>query len=221
MKKLITILTIMIVLVGAVFAASTDSSLIVTTKINSLEPTFKLSTAETGTATSEVALGTAGTLSNAYAITTDYLLANDATVTFYVRQISMSRSVKTYTLTATATDLVLYQYPNQAGNGNILVSTTAHPADPEYKRFEVTGRDTSTGIAVVKTFADGALETAKATYGGAADGSSKTITYKGNAVGSASSTDIVVASFTCTWNDNINAVSGDYQATVTLTVEAT
>ena len=209
MKKfLITLLMMAVVLVGVFAATSTgDATLIVTTKINALEPTFRLATDQVF----DDLGGDAGTLSNAHVITADALLAGDESVTFFVKQISMSRSVKTYTLSATATDLVLYKYKNPSG-GDVLVSATPHPATDAEKKFEV---DATT----VNTFANGDLADAKATYGGTT--SSKTITYKGNAQQATEVAPVTVASFICTWGQNENAVTGDYQATITLTIAST
>ena len=207
MKKfLIALLMMAVVLVGVFAATSTgDATLVITTKINGIEPTFRLAA---GSVYDDLG-GDAGTLANAYVITTDDLLDANQTVTFNVNQISKSRSVKTYTLSATATDLVLYQYPNAAGNGVVAVTTTAHPADEQYKKFTV-------GSTTVNTFASGDLAAAKATYGGNA--TAKTITYLGNAQPATADAPVTVATFTCTWNKNEDAVSGDYQATVTLTI---
>ncbi len=208
MKKFLIALLMMAVVLVGVFADATstgDASLIITTHINAIEPTFRLAA---GTVYDDLG-GAAGTLDNAYVITTDELLNANQTVTFNVNQISKSRSVKTYTLSATATDLVLYQYPNAAGTGVVAVTTTAHPADEQYKKFTVNSK-------TVNTFADGSLAAAKATYGG--DATAKTITYLGNAQPATTDAPVTVATFTCTWNKNEDAVSGDYQATVTLTI---
>ena len=219
MKKLIAILTIAIVLVGAVFAADStgSASLTVQTKINGGEPVFKLAT---DTVSVDLATGGA-TGTTAHTITADALLSADQTVTFLVVQTNKSRSTKTYTLTATASDLVLYQYPDPTDpTQNILCSTTAHPAAESYKKFTIQG-----GTTVATLTGNDAQETpapyipaAKATYAG--NGSaSLSITYKGNAFGAAN-TDSTVARFTCTWDDNEDAVAGDYQATVTLTISS-
>lgn len=206
MKKFLIAIMMMAVVLTGVFAATStgDATLIVTTKISAIEPTFRLAA---GSVYDDLG-GDAGTLANAYVIDTDSLLDANQTVTFNVNQISKSRSVKTYTLSATASDLVLYQYKN-ASNVDTLVSDTAHPADEQYKKFTV-----ATGT--VNTFANGGLDAAKATYGG--DATAKTITYLGNAQSATEAAPVTVATFTCTWNKNADAVSGDYQATVTLTI---
>lgn len=209
MKKFFIAILMMAVVLTGIFAATStgDASLIITTHINAIEPTFRLATDQVY----DDLGGDAGTLANAHVITTDALLTADQTVTFLVNQISRSKSVKTYTLSATATDLVLYKYKNAAG-ADVLVSDTAHPATDAEKKFEV---DATT----VNTFANGDLASAKATYGGSS--SALTITYKGNAQPATEAAPVTVASFTCTWGDNEDAVTGDYQATVTLTIAST
>ena len=211
MKKFLACLLVFVFVVAGIFADAATStgnaSLVVTTHINAIEPTFRLATDQV----SDDLGGDGGTLANAHVITTDALLTADQTVTFLVNQISRSKSVKTYTLSATATDLVLYKYKN-AANEDVLVSATPHPATDAEKKFVV---DATT----VNTFANGDLESAKATYGGTS--TSLTITYKGNAQPATELAPVTVARFTCTWGDNDDAVTGDYQATVTLTITST
>ena len=212
MKKFLIALLMMAVVFAGVFAATStgNASLVITTHINAEEPTFRLATDQKY----DDLGGDAGTLANAHVITTDALLTADQTVTFLVKQISKSKSFKTYTLSATATDLVLYRYQlpngswqNVSGEGGV-----AHPATDAEKKFVV---DATT----VNTFANGDLAETKATYGGSS--SALTITYLGNAQPATEAAPVTVASFTCTWGDNADAVTGDYQATVTLTIAST
>ncbi len=218
MKKLIAILTIMIVLVGAVFAATPtgNAAILVTSSIEPVEPTFKMYTAqvsvELANQTAEQAR-TAALAGSAHVITANALLENNQAVVFTVQQLTNSRSVKTYTLSAAATDLVLYKYQDANGD-DVLVSETPHPATDAEKKFTV---DATT----VNTFANGSLTSAQATYGGTAI--EKTITYKGTFIDTTSDgkAPIDVASFTCTWGANPIAVTGDYRATVTLTISST
>ena len=207
MKRILIALLMMAAVFCGVFAATStgDASLIVTTKINATEPTFRLATDQVY----DDLGGNAG--ANAHVITADALLTANQSVTFLVKQISMSRSVKTYTLTAEATDLILYKYEDANGD-EVLVSEHVHPATDAEKKFVV---DHET----VETFANGDLATAKATYGG--DATTKTITYKGNAQQATEVAPVTVASFICTWGANANAVTGDYQATITLTIAST
>ena len=217
MKKLIAILTIAIVLVGAVFATSSNSSITVTTHIGNIEPSFKLSTTQVSTALGSNAAG-------AHEITEDALLASNQTVEFIITQINRSKSVKTYTLTATAEDLVLYKYKNAAGS-DVLVSTTAHPATDAEKKFSIVGG--TSGTWTVDTFTSTTagenptpfIPTSKVTYGGSSSG--LTVTYKGNALVASEEAPVTVAKFTCEWAANNDAVTGDYQATVTLTISTT
>ena len=219
MKKLITILTIMIVLVGAVFAdpaatSTGNTSILVTTSISAVEPTFKLYSGAIESLladqTVDEAKAAAVAANHPVVIDTNSLLTEAQTVTFKVSQITNSRSIKAYTLAAEATDLVLYKYKN-AQNQDVLEETTAHPAAAGKKKFEVQA-------TTVNTFANGSLSTDDATYGG--DGSAKTITYKGTSIDvtGQGKAPIDVATFTCTWNPNDQAVTGDYRATVTLKI---
>ena len=220
MKKLIAILTIAIVLVGAVFAATSEgaSAIRVTTHVNAIEPTFRLKageiTSDLAAAADQAAVNaiTAAALAGntSYVIDTDALLTASQTVTFYVQQISRSKSTKTYTFEATATDLVLYKYLDTNGD-EVLVSEEEHPATDAEKKFTVSS-------TTVNTFANGALPAAKATYSGTA--SAKTVEYLGNAQPASVESPVNVVSFTCTWGANNDAVTGDYQATVTLTISA-
>ena len=142
----------------------------------------------------------------AHRIPVDELLKDDYTVEFSVIQQTASRSTKTYKFSATATDLVLYQYPGVQGD-TILVADTPHPANDSKKSFNVESM-------VVNTFIEGVVTTDKGTYGGSA--SELTLEYKGGL----QEAGITVTKFTCTWLKNIHAAAGDYRATVTLTVTA-
>ena len=218
MKKFLACLLVFVFVVAGIFADATSTgaaALRITTCINATEPTFKLSTAQLesnlATAANSAAVdaitATALAGEDSHEITEDLLLSAAQTVDFVVTQVTASRSVKTYTLSATATDLVLYKYKNPAGE-DVLVSATPHPATDAEKKFVV-------GATTVNTFANGDLEAAKATYGGTT--SAKTITYKGTTVPA----NVDVATFTCTWGANADAVTGEYQATVTLTITST
>ena len=218
MKKLIAILAIAIVLVGAVFATDSAASIKVTTSVNPVEPTFKLTTEQVNqnlaTVANQAAIDaiTAAALAGntAHEITADSLLVADQSVIFSVVQTNISKSVKTYTLSAVATDLLLYKYKNALGE-DVLVSVTPHPEtaiNAANTTFYVDEEDV--------IMEEGNLAPAKATYAG--DGTtSLSITYKGNA----QPADVTVATFTCTWGSNEDAVTGEYQGTITLKISST
>ena len=217
MKKLIAILTIAIVLVGAVFATDA-ASIRVTTSINAVEPIYQLKTAQItedlAVAANQAAIDaiTAAALAgnDSHVITTDALLTANQSVTFSVYQTNISNSVKTYTLSAVATDLLLYKYKNAQGE-DVLVSATPHPETAEHPE------NTTFAVAAANAVMNkGNLADAKATYEGNGT-TALSITYKGNA----QPADVVVATFTCTWGANADAVTGDYQGTVTLTISST
>ena len=214
MKKLIAILTIAIVLVGAVFAADLgQADIVVTTTIAPAVPNFKLvsGSAEdtlgdnTTVATTKVELATDLTADNATA----------ETVTFTIKQVGRARTTKAFTFTATATDLLLVKYTNAAGNEVANSGNTASTADAADQKFEVNGGNNGTWS--VNTFANSTvLTSSQATMAGAST-TSYSVTYKGRPVAD----DTAVGSFTVTWNPNANAVEGTYEATVTLTCTST
>lgn len=218
MKRIITILAIMVVLVGTVFADATSTgaaSLKITTTITADEPTFKLSTTQVSSdlaaQTAQAAAAAALAGDSAHNIENDALLSANQTVKFTVTQVAKSRSTTMYTFTAAATNLELYEYQNASGNW-IQTATTAHPAADADKRFVVSAATVDTFAVPTVNEAPAGLTATQATYGGTA--SAKTITYLGSSV--AANTDVL--EFTCTWQQNADAVPGHYRATVTLTV---
>ena len=222
MKKAITILAIIAIVAGAVFAGDPvhdgASAIKVTTSVSNVEPIFVL---KSGNVTSDAHASdnagvrtpvatdaaTAAALDGdtSVVITTNDLLNGNQTVTFDVYQNNATKAIKKYQLTAKATDLELYQYKNSAGVTVPNSGNTAHPAAAGLKKFTVQQ-------TTVNTFANGDLTAAQATYDGTA--TAKTVEYLGTNVAA----DTKVASFTCTWKQNADAVVGDYQGTVTLTV---
>ena len=219
MKKLITILAIMIVLVSAVFATEDpnegNTSLKVVTLVTVIEPTFKLQTtkAVSGVLGSAVP-GVMGTVTSPDNNTTDaYHVINTNTLTsktetetsvdFEIIQTRTCKSYMYYTFTVAATDLQLKKVydnsgalvdftPAQTGyaNNQKFVCTTTAP-DPE--------RGTSDANIEDQTIAAGYK-----------------IKYNGVQVDE----ETQIATFTCTWTNNPEGMPGQYEATVTLTVAA-
>ena len=211
MKKLIAILMVLAIVAGFAFAddASTgNAQLTVITTINPPEPTFKLST----TQVEDGLGGNAG--ATKHVITADALLTAPQEVTFTITQTKLSKSVKAYTFTATATDLLLVRYKDPNGNTVNNVSPTEHPAAADAKKFPINGGNA--GVATVETFATADLTVDQATVTGA-DSASYVITYTGVTVDE----DTNVGTFTCQWAANADAVPGEYEATVILTVSST
>lgn len=228
MKKAITILAIIAIVACAVFADPVHdgaTAIKVTTSVSNIEPVFVLKTtqiaASPASATSTINAGvqtktavatataTANALSgdDAHEITVNALLEGDVEVKFEILQNNATRAIKKYEFTATATDLNLYQYKNSAGVTVQNSGNTAHPAAAALKVFEVAEETVSTFTAD-----DSELGDDQAEFGGT--GEALTVKYLGTNADAGTK----VAEFTCTWGQNEDAVVGDYQGTVTLTV---
>ena len=201
MKKLIAILTIAIVLVGAVFATD-NAALKLTVTVEEHVPTFALAIAAAETkfnpANDPVAANGANskTAVTANGTTAGELLANGQAlqVTFGILQnfVNYIKTQHGYTFTAEATNLVLLD------NG----SPKASPEDNE--KF-VAGEPTAvTGNNYIA-----------AAHGSWSD---NTVTYTGaKYVPAANGAEI--ATFSVTWGANADAVVGTYEATITLTMQ--
>jgi len=230
MKKAITILAVLIVLVGAVFADvhAGATAVKVTTSVSNVEPVFVIKVgdvtsavstvigkdettgAETRTPVTTANATSAALAGDAYHITTNDLLNGAKEVTFDVHQTNATKAILKYQFTAKATDLVLYKYPDSTGTLVDNSGTTAHTAPAAAQRFLVNGG--TDGEVSVSTFADGSLGATQAKYAGTT--SAKTVEYLGTNVAA----NTKVTSFKCTWNQNADAVVGEYQGTVTLTI---
>lgn len=210
MKKIFIVLTVLLMGVFTLSASTQAGVIKLVTSVSSAEPTFRLSTSTVNTDLSTVVdtaeienlRNTALNGMTVHTIAVDELLKGDHTVEFSVIQLTASRSTKTYTFSATATDLVLYRYPGVSGD-TILVSDTPHPANDSEKSFNVES-------TIINTFANGVVTADKGTYGGSASG--LTLEYRGGLQGAG----ITVTKFTCTWLKNIHASSGYIQAPVCL-----
>jgi len=232
MKKLITILTIMIVLVGAVFAvdpyegtktiSNGTAAIDITASVKELFPVYQLAVKTGAAAATSRNVGNGAEeilidegdvpVANKAAMTTDLVnqltAGNTAAVVFNVKQISQSRCEVDYEMVVTATKLVRVQWKDAAG-------------DTQQRTFEealdaATGEETFTqtiAIAHDFTYADsttiGTLQT-EPTDKIVAKYTGKTIT----------ATDSVIGTATVTWNGNQVAKPGEYEARVLLTVTA-
>lgn len=244
MKKLIIVLAIAIVLVGAVFA--TDSSLIVKATLAELAPTFGLTTTDTDVSSITMATyansaavvnGTASAITAAtgYATITDASVLTEAngsvTVTFSVLQISDSSTTRHYHLSAQATNLVRVKDPatNSAVNGGAgqIGLTSAFSGNNAIDANDMIPVDGGTnGIAVPAVVAG--ANSAVADYAtnhvmGEANSTTSTqldLTYDGVRIKVTSSSTFEVGKFDVKWNANNSARPGDYEACVVLTVSA-
>lgn len=227
MKKLIAILVIAIVMVGAVFAENVapnvgTANLKVVTLVGVVEPEFKLTTnnaSDSGllvgtpavVATMDNATETDATANDAYHVIAKNSLVSSAaaqtSVTFYVVQTNDCKSYKTYSFSATAGDLVMVKAYNAAGD---LVEYTGTPTAADHRVFEVVNTN-----GVVDTFGNTGADARFTTLVTDDTATLYKITYTGDEVLGGT-----VASFTCAWTNDANGVPGQYEADIRLTVTA-
>ena len=225
MKKLIAILTIAIVLVGAAFADVPNTgtaNVKVVTLIKVIEPEFKLTTnaSDSGALVADSSVATMDPAAEADTVANDRYHVIDVntmsategetTVTFFVKQTNSCKSYKTYTFEATATDLIMVKAYNNAGELVAYDYANATDANKLHRHFAVDN-------SVVATFSSTGAD-AKFTALVDQTNSSATaykITYTGDQV-----TEGTVASFTCAWTRDLQAVPGQYEADIRLTVTA-
>ena len=214
MKKLIAIVTIAIVLVGAVFAANTEQSyastnekLTIVTTVTRVEPTFKLvggTASDSITQESDsVSNDNWSTAYNGATLTlaaSDYNIATgDIKLFFAIRQKTNANIHKAYTFTVTASDLVYQKADNQdtkeftIQNGGIehLTANTT-----------LTGATTSTYPALTASV----------------DGSNLVATYTGVVnVPTTGDQYIEIGTFDVTWPETVDAIAGTYKADIKMT----
>jgi len=210
MKKIITILAIMIVLVGAVFADPTvagsnasdgTAQMIIKTTVTEQFPTFALKTTNNASGSASVVANPFEAEAPENATADDALIAASGTyaVTFGIYQTTTSRTSALYSFSYTATDLVLTDLADGTHVRN--VGTEVQDATEKFTINATSGVtvNTSTGFAPK-----------------AGAGNEHIIHYTGSNV--AANTD--VATFTVTWNKGNDQKAGDYKALITLTVAA-
>ena len=221
MKKLIAILTIAIVLVGAVFATDPingDTSdgtgkVVVTAVVSEQHPLFQIKTTSTTDTAGVSAIGKvsqsiattdpADPSTGSVTLTTDYLVNNDsATVSFSIGQINRSSSTAKYYLTVTAAPLKRVADPAGTAVSTYNAATEVFPLAEGDEAPEITRR-TVTGITIG---AGTTTNIMSLQYSGA------TITPTNNY--------LELGVFSVTWTKNANALAGTYTADVTLEVEA-
>ena len=220
MKKLIAILTVMIVLVGSVFAVNQEGSaaINITATIDQELPTFQLNIKSDETATEgkpAVSVGDdAATTAFTSASVNSLKGGTDVEVHFEITQTHDARlgenSAKhIYHFSVAATNLVLQ---NAQGTGDAATQN-------DNTRFEVvdgtpdinslsTNATTASDITVRKDTQHGETTITTATV------EAGTVTYKGGLV----PTSTVLGNFIVGWHGNAGAAPGTYKATVTLTV---
>ena len=222
MKKLIAILAVMIVLVGAVFATDTTNTIKITTCINPVEPTFRLNGTSVNYQSHQT--DTADVSDTGLVDITDNYLFDHAstTVNFTITQISTSKSYSTYTFSVKASDLRLVEGSDSTSYTFADWANTYDGHDDMI--LPIDGRGTDGASLDASGYLAIAL-TAHADYTHidleAASGS-VSAEYDGHQVvaGESNPAPVELASFSCTWNQNAAAMAGDYEAYVVLTVSA-
>ena len=213
MKKfLIALLMMAVVFVGAFaepLAANDKAQLTVNAEVKLQYPIFSLQATAWGTNGdgTNASLGTADVMEHGSLtpVTTvrigdDVLTENDATITFTINQTNLSRVKGTYTLSVSATNLILDKITQQNGT-KAAVSAEEKAAN----FFAVSGAPTIDDVDVTNT------SMVTTTPGQVA------ITYNGKKVGSTSAV-TPLATFDYTWTHDDAAAAGDYKADVTLTI---
>ncbi len=211
MKKLITILVIMMVLVGAVFADSKLNELKVTMTVKDAEPSFKLyGSKSNGTSSTGMTAGAdvteAKTSTNAVALDDDAILAaGGATVYCVIRQEARTdnkdvRSTKTYYFTIEATEL---------SDGNTTATSGHKTALPTVSAITKNGSADVSGARTVTGAAAGSANTGTSPTG---TGRAKVV-YSGKKCSAAD-----LASFSVNWPQTDLVPGTGYEAYITMTV---
>lgn len=235
MKKLITVLAILVVLAGSVFAADTntigaqrsygEAEITIKALVPEDPPQFEIAipTTETdaGAQTSAITLRTitngvisaqtttTGKTSDLTAAAVTSLTgadANTVVVSFDINQATRANLKAGYTITITATELKLKTFLDGKKFGDEGVTATYDAAKHSFAVSDSTPKVT----AVTGTIAGVTLGKV------ATDDNTLTADYSGAAPVAAQK----LGSFDVEWKGNINAVAGNYEATVNMEVAA-
>ena len=216
MKKLVTILTMMIVLVCAVFA-DPEVSLNITAMLTAQVPSFRMAIASDTNVTSAAAVYSDSTIGASTANSTlsntslNSLIASSETVSVDIAlsQVANARLTGTgvsYVLSVEATDLILQSNGADVANPTATEKFTVADTTPAITRASETLTTTVNSVPITVatiTASDNAL----------------TIAYSGFvAASTANPRDL--GSFTVSWNANESAVAGNYKAAITLFVSS-
>ncbi len=234
MKKLITILTIMIVLVGVAFAvdpepvdASTDTrdqtptsaAIEIEATIKALNPRFSLATDDAtdldqDKETDEGAAKTKATLKTSVAA--GLVDSTNAVITFNIKQTTLARTTWTFNLSVEATNLIItkkYDPNNQeADQQGYVAASQAEKGIYFFQVADATPAIKSVNADIVKdnvTVAD--IDKNE---------NEITVVYNGTVNPTDYTTEGVIGSFDVTWGHKNTNVAGIYSADVTLTIEA-
>lgn len=204
MKKLITILVVMSVLVGFVFAAdpSGDAQINISATVSTLDPAYRL-TPKTITTVKENTTGTSATVgtNGSVALLTDMLLEGDASIVFTIDQIAKSRTKVSYDVSVTASDLTL----NSVASGHTTNQKFAY-AISDYKAEGIANELAGVNFVTTTKPSTGTFRFA----------------YTGSTINAdASSNAKVLGEFKVTWTGNADAEPGTYSAWVKITIATT
>ena len=213
MKKFLVALLMMAVVLTGVFAvdgykapdtkaASTGTAQInITTSIKEEWPKFQLAVKSGDAAVVTNDVNATANDFTASALTKDLTSDASATVVFAINQVSDSRTKDNYTLTVTATDLLLVK----KADNTAVAFTAEHTADQKF--VLTTGHATPRIDGVTITNVTGATP---------ASGNVLSTAYNGKKVKVADALEL--GTFSVTWNQNENAEAGDYEAHIILAV---
>ena len=214
MKKLITILTIMIVLVGAVFAtdpapadATGTAAIDIKAAVGPQYPTFQLKVTTATSGQGDIAYSTVAGANGQATIDTNALIEAPVTLEFAIDQITNSRCTVNYTINIKATDLVI---TNPVDAQNIAPDETFTVGD--------IGNLSATGaINNKRTVAVAQQNAVKSGYEAALS-----VGYLGgkfiNVTKNVDPDKAEIGTFSYTWAKNEDAKVGNYTATVTIEV---
>ena len=208
MKKLITILAILTVLVGAIFASEDVHQIKLTVTIPETVPSYILKTTS-GAADASATAGQTSTAALSEANKTALLGASGtADVGFAIQQVSNSRTLTGYTMTVNASNLV-------------LVSTNDNPKSIERTFDDAVENATANEKFTVVSAAPNLTKGSETNIAYTGDGTSSLhVQYNGVMVAATTQAPVSIGTFTVGYNANATAKPGNYVANVKLTVTA-
>ena len=206
MKKLITILTILTVLVGAIFASEDVHQIKLTVTIPETVPSYILKTTS-GAADASATAGQTSTAALSEANKTALLGASGtADVAFAIQQVSNSRTLAGYTMTVDASNLVLLSTSDNSINRTFDDAIT-----------QATVNEKFTVVSATPNLTKGSETNIAYTGNGT---SSLHVKYNGVMVAATTQAPVAIGSFTVSYNANSTAKPGNYVASVKLSVTA-
>ncbi|MBR1582567.1 MAG: hypothetical protein IJ663_02310 [Spirochaetales bacterium] len=217
MKKLVTILTIMIVLVGAVFA-DPEATLNITAMLTAQVPSFKMAITSDSSVTSAAAVysdsanGPTTANSTLSTASVNSLIAESGTVTVNVSlsQVENARLTGTgasYILSVVASDLILQSNGANVASPTIFQKFTVVDSTPAITRASET-LTTLVNSNPVQVATISAVD------------NELTVSYEGF-VAASTNNPVQLGTFSASWNANESAAAGDYKATITLSISST